>query len=94
MGWRAEIFDSRSHTDLPVYHTDLLIWIGTDVCAVAADNIVPEDRARIVDSSEGAPRSHRTDPRAAGSFLRQFVWKLSARMASGCWSCRKAPATR
>ena len=50
MGWRAEIFDSRSHTDLPVYHTDLLIWIGTDVCAVAAENIVPEDRARIVDS--------------------------------------------
>jgi hypothetical protein len=49
MKFDIEIFETRSHTDLPVYHTDLCMWIGTAVAAVCADCILPEHRQRIVD---------------------------------------------
>lgn len=53
MNYEIEIFETRSHTDLPVYHTDLVMWIGTDVAAVCAECILPEYRQRIVDSLKG-----------------------------------------
>ena len=49
-GYKAEIFETRSHTDLPVYHTDLTIWIGTEIAAVCAECILPEYREHIVSS--------------------------------------------
>lgn len=34
MGYRVEIFDTASHTGLPVYHTDYLMYIGTKMAGL------------------------------------------------------------
>ncbi len=50
MGYCIEIFETFSHTGKPVYHTDLVIWIGSGVAGVCSEAIVDADRARIVDA--------------------------------------------
>ncbi len=50
MGYQTVIFNTKSHTGQPVYHTDLIIHIGTSYAGVCAPAIVEEDRARVVDS--------------------------------------------
>lgn len=49
MGYQIEIFDTLSHTGKPVYHTDLVMYIGTTMAAVCAPAIVEKDRARVVE---------------------------------------------
>lgn len=41
-------FNTKSHTRQPVYHTDLIIHIGTNYAGVCSECIVDEDRSRIV----------------------------------------------
>ncbi|MCB1651763.1 MAG: amidinotransferase [Alphaproteobacteria bacterium] len=48
MGYEIEVFHTRSHTGGPVYHTDLVIWIGSTLAGVCSECIVEEDRERIV----------------------------------------------
>lgn len=48
MGYDAEIFKTRSHTGAPVYHTDLVMFIGTEVAAVCMECIVEEYRDRVL----------------------------------------------
>ena len=48
-GYDTEIFDTTSHTGKPVYHTDLVMNIGTTMAAICSPCIVPGDRARIVE---------------------------------------------
>ena len=50
MGYSIEIFNTTSHTGKPVYHTDLVIWIGSTLAGVCSECIVDEDRARIVEA--------------------------------------------
>lgn len=48
-GYDFETFHTRSHTGKPVYHTDLTMWIGTEIAAICADAIVgDENRERIL----------------------------------------------
>lgn len=49
MGYEMVIFDTQSHTGQPVYHTDLIIWVGTDVVGCCAPAIVEADRARVME---------------------------------------------
>lgn len=49
MGYEIEIFETRTHAGKPVYHTDLVMFIGTKLAAICADCIIPEHRKRIVD---------------------------------------------
>lgn len=49
MGYEVEIFDTLSHTGKPVYHTDLVMYVGSTMAAVCAPAIVEKDRARVVD---------------------------------------------
>jgi hypothetical protein len=50
MGYSIEIFNTTSHTGKPVYHTDLVIWIGSTLAGVCSECIVDADRARIVEA--------------------------------------------
>lgn len=43
MGYDIELFDTRSHTGKPIYHTDLVMFIGTDVAALCKDCIIGND---------------------------------------------------
>lgn len=48
MGFEPVFFDTRNHAGKPVYHTDVLMWIGTGVAGVCAETIVPSDRERVL----------------------------------------------
>lgn len=49
MGYDLITFDTRSHTGIPVYHTDYMMYIGTDLAAICAECIVDEGvRARVL----------------------------------------------
>src|SRR5690606_11932795 len=48
MGYEMEIFDTLSHTGKPVYHTDLVMYIGSSMAGVCSECIVEKDRERIV----------------------------------------------
>lgn len=50
MGYELELFNTRSHKGMPVYHTDCLMWIGSTLVGVCAECIVDEDRQRILSS--------------------------------------------
>lgn len=48
MGYAVETFDTLSHTGKPIYHTDLVMFIGTRLAAVCLDCMVGEEaKARI-----------------------------------------------
>lgn len=49
-GYEPVIFETVDHAGKPVYHTDLVIWIGTEVCGVGAGVIVEKDRDRVLKS--------------------------------------------
>lgn len=49
MGYEVEIFDTLSHTGKPVYHTDLVMYVGTDMAGICAEAIVEKDRARVLE---------------------------------------------
>ncbi len=47
MDYELELFDARDSRDLPIYHTNVVLSIGTRMAVVALDNIVSRDRERI-----------------------------------------------
>ena len=38
------LFETESHTGLPIYHTDVLMYVGTDIIGICLDVIKPEHR--------------------------------------------------
>jgi len=48
MGYEPVIFETTSHTDLPVYHTDLVLYIGTTLAVICADCIKEDYRDAVV----------------------------------------------
>ncbi|MBL4588571.1 MAG: hypothetical protein JKY11_00635 [Alphaproteobacteria bacterium] len=47
-GYQLMMFNTHAHTGDPVYHTDLVMHIGTDYVGICSECIEPEDRIRIV----------------------------------------------
>jgi len=47
MDYELELFDARDSRDLPIYHTNVVLSIGTRMAVVALDNVVARDRERI-----------------------------------------------
>lgn len=51
MGYELITFHTDTGSGQPVYHSDLVFWIGTDVAAICADCISDEvERERVLDS--------------------------------------------
>ena len=48
MGYEMVLFETRGHTGQPIYHTDLVISIGTEVAAIAAECITDEYRDMVL----------------------------------------------
>lgn len=47
-GYETVVFETQSHTGKPVYHTDLVMWIGTEVAAICTPCIKEEYRAEVL----------------------------------------------
>lgn len=50
MGYNLVAFDTVDHTGKPVYHTDVVMWIGTEVVGVCSTAIAEKDRDRVLKS--------------------------------------------
>lgn len=50
MGYRVISFRTQTQAGQPVYHTNVMLAIGTGYAVLCADIIVPDDRARVVAS--------------------------------------------
>lgn len=42
-------FQTKNHVGKPVYHTDVLMYIGTDVAGICSSCIIEEDRGRVLE---------------------------------------------
>ena len=49
MGYELETFRTETDAGKPVYHTDLVMYIGSELAVICADCIVEEDRQRVLD---------------------------------------------
>ena len=47
MDYHLVVFETSLHGGVPVYHTDLVLFIGTKVAGLAYDAIIPADRERV-----------------------------------------------
>jgi hypothetical protein len=47
MGFELELFDAADESGTPIYHTNVLMYVGTRVAVVNVDAIAPADRARV-----------------------------------------------
>ncbi len=50
MGFRLVTFRTRNHVGKPVYHSDVMMFIGTHYAGVCLECIWEEDRARVIES--------------------------------------------
>lgn len=48
MGYEAEVFDARDRAGVPLYHTNVLMGIGTRFAAIGSECVVPADRDRVL----------------------------------------------
>jgi hypothetical protein len=48
MGFELITFNTRNHVGKPVYHTDVVMFVGTGLMGVCADCIVPDDVDRVL----------------------------------------------
>lgn len=49
MGYELVAFETKSHTGKPVYHTDLVMHIGTTMAGLCSEAILEKDRQRVLD---------------------------------------------
>jgi len=56
MGYDYVPFHTRNHTGKPVYHTDVMMFIGTEFVGVCLECILPEDRERVRQKIESSGR--------------------------------------
>lgn len=49
MGFELVVFNTESHNGKPVYHTDLVMHIGTSLATICADALVEAHRQRVID---------------------------------------------
>ncbi len=47
MGYDYVPFNTRNHVGKPVYHSDVMMFIGTEFVGVCLECILPEDRTRV-----------------------------------------------
>lgn len=56
-GYEPIVFDTSDARGVPLYHTNVLLWIGTGVAAIATACIVADDRQRIMDRLSAGGRT-------------------------------------
>jgi hypothetical protein len=48
MGYKAVIFETKSHAGIPVYHTDCVMWIGTTLAGICTPAITDDYRDTVL----------------------------------------------
>lgn len=48
MDYDVEVFETENHKGQPVYHTDVVMFIGQKFAGICADNILSSDRDRVL----------------------------------------------
>ena len=54
MGYEPFLFETASHTGDPIYHSDVMMHLGTEFVGICADSILPEYRRKVMDSLSAA----------------------------------------
>jgi len=78
LGYTLEVFSARDANGRPIYHTNVLLSIGTHMAVAALDNIDAADRARVAArlevSHEVLPISEAEMAAFAGNVLELGTW--------------------
>ncbi|MCB1592688.1 MAG: hypothetical protein KDI90_09580 [Alphaproteobacteria bacterium] len=48
MGYDVVMFETESHAGIPVYHTDYLMYVGTEMAALCVECVLPEFRDEVL----------------------------------------------
>jgi len=56
LGYELVLFDARGPDGAPPYHTNVMLWIGTQCAGVCAEAIAAADRARVLGALGGGGR--------------------------------------
>lgn len=48
LGYDIEFFETRNHAGKPVYHTDVVMFLGTGYIGICAEAILEKDRERVL----------------------------------------------
>jgi hypothetical protein len=72
-------FTATNRAGVPLYHTNVLMWIGARAVVVGTEAIVPADRARVLESLRGSGREvieigQEEIERFAGNMLELSTW--------------------
>jgi hypothetical protein len=79
LGYRLEMFSASDESGTPIYHTNVLMSVGSLFAVVALETIAPADRARISDSLRATRREvvaidHAEMRAFAGNLLEVGSW--------------------
>lgn len=78
LGYQLEMFSASDARGTPIYHTNVVMSIGTRVAVVASDNIDPADRGRIINrvgaAREVLPITDEEMQGFAGNVLELGTW--------------------
>ncbi len=94
LGYESCVFATADATGTPVYHTNVVLAVGTRFAVVALDLIVAVDRERVLHALSAGGRDVVTiDARQAGCFAGN-VLELRAADGQRCSPCRRGPRLR
>lgn len=79
LGYQLEIFDAQDIAGTPIYHTNVMMHIGTRAAVVALEAIAPADRARVAErlaasARDVVPIDHAQMGAFAGNMLEVGSW--------------------
>jgi hypothetical protein len=79
LGYEAEVFDATDRNGVPLYHTNVLMCIGTRAVVIGAEAIVSVDRARVIERLRATGREiieirHADIAAFAGNMLELASW--------------------
>lgn len=57
LGYSTLVFDARDPGGRPIYHTNVLLSLGTSFAFLCAEAIAPGDRNRVIDAIESSSRT-------------------------------------
>jgi len=79
LDYEAVTFSATNRDGIPLYHTNVLMWIGARVAVVGTEAIRPADRARVLTTLEASGRDvieigHEEIAQFAGNMLELGTW--------------------
>jgi hypothetical protein len=99
MNYDPLLFDALGADGTPIYHTNVLLSIGSSWAVVCADAIAESDRERVLRRLADSGReiieiSAQAMARFAGNILELQGLQTRALARVRCWCCRNRPARR